>query len=88
MEVLSEMFSSPNNQRYLLKFEDMYITVPDCIGTHQKKVKEFRSFIVNNLDMRFDIIYTKKEVGKRILLKAKYSKNDIDKTIKTARLWI
>lgn len=81
-----ELYSVPQNQRYILKHEDKYLTVPDMIGTHQKNVKK----LAKNLEPYFgflDIIYTRKPNGRKELLKAKYNPL-IDDKIKASRIWL
>jgi len=84
--IFDELYSTAQNQRYILKHEDKYLTVPDIIGTNKKNVKVF----AKNLEPYFgylDIIYTRTPNGRKELLKAKYSPL-IDEKIKTGRIWM
>ncbi len=84
--IFEELYSIPQNQRYILKHEDKYLTVPDIIGTNKKSVK----VLVRNLEPYFgylDIIYTRSPNGRKELLKAKYNPL-IDDKIKTSRIWL
>lgn len=84
--IFDELYSIPQNQRYILKHEDKYLTVPDVIGTNKKNVK----VLAKNLEPYFgylDIIYTRTPNGRKELLKAKYNPL-IDEKIKTGRIWM
>lgn len=86
ISTFEELYSTPENQRYILKHEDKYLTVPDIIGTNKKCVKLF----AKNIEPYFgylDIIYTRTMNGRKELLKSKFN-TLTDEKIKTNRIWI
>lgn len=84
--IFSELYSTADNQRYILKHEDKYLTVPDIIGTNKKQVKLFAKYIEPYFGY-LDIIFTRSPKGRQELLKAKYN-TLIDETVQTSRIWI
>ena len=86
IDFFDELYSIPNNQRYILKHDDKYLTVPEIIGTNKKNVK----VLAKNLEPYFgylDIIYTRSPNGRKELLKAKYNPL-VDEKIQSGRIWL
>ncbi|MBR2526438.1 DEAD/DEAH box helicase family protein [bacterium] len=84
--IFDELYSIPQNQRYILKHQEKYLTVPDIIATNKKNVK----VLAKNLEPYFgylDIIYTRTPNGRKEQLKAKFNPL-IDEKIKTGRIWM
>ena len=86
IDVFEELYSVPENQRYILRHEDKYLTCPELIGTSKKNAKLFAKYIEPYFGY-LDIIYTKTLNGRKELLKAKFNML-IDNKIKTNRIWI
>ena len=86
MNSFSEMFNISDKNRYILKQADKYITVPECIAGHNKKVKIFVKYLIQN-NKYFDIIYTRNPSGYKELLKAKFNILDYG-FLKQSRVWI
>lgn len=83
---LCEFFAPPDNQRYILKKEEKYITVPEIFCANKKYVKN----LVKILEPEFgylDIIFTRTPKGRAELLKAKYN-TLFTQQISKNRIWI
>lgn len=86
ISTFEELYSTPENQRYILRHEDKYLTVPDIIGTNKKCAKLFAKYIEPYFGY-LDIIYTRTMNGRKELLKSKFN-TLVDEKIKTNRIWI
>lgn len=86
ISTFEELYSTPLNQRYILRHVDKYLTVPDIIGTNKKCAKMFAKYIEPYFGY-LDIIYTRTMNGRKELLKSKFN-TLADKKIKTNRIWI
>lgn len=86
INTFEELYSIPENQRYILRHEDKYLTVPDFIGVNKKSVKIFTKYIEQYFGY-LDIIYTRSMQGRKELLKSRFNPL-VDEQIKTNRIWI
>lgn len=86
INTFEELYSTPENQRYILKHIDKYLTVPDIIATNKKSAKLFAKYIEPYFGY-LDVIYTRNLNGRKELLKAKYNKL-ADSSVKTRRIWL
>lgn len=86
MNAYSAMFSINDRNRYILKQGEKYIAVPECIAGHNKNVKMFVKYLMQN-NKYFDIIYTRNPSGYKELLKAKFNILDYG-FLKQSRVWI
>ncbi|MBR1425329.1 DEAD/DEAH box helicase family protein [bacterium] len=82
-----EIFDLNDKNRYILKFDEYYYAVPECIASHNKNVKLFVKHLEQYLIGYFEIIYTRNPNGYKELLKARYTKPKYDK-LKNSRVWI
>ena len=87
LDVLQEMFSKFTNQRYILKSQNFYITVPEVIGTHKNNVKIFKKYLDKYFSTDFEIIFTRNKNIKNTIIKTIYE-NTPPERFTTSRLWI
>ena len=86
MNAFGEIFNVNDKNRYILKQNEKYIAVPECIAGHNKNVKIFVKYLEQNNEY-FDIIYTRNPDGYKELLKAKFNMLDYG-FLKQSRVWI
>ena len=86
ISTFEELYSSPENQRYIMRHEDKYLTVPEIIGTNKKNAKLFAKYLEPYFGY-LDVVYTRTLNGRKELLKAKYNLLN-DTSIQTKRIWL
>lgn len=75
-QCIKQMMGEVDNQRYLLVNRknrnalDGFYCVPDCFATNKNDAQLFADSIKNVVD-RYDLVYTRNEVGRKILLEGR-----------------
>ena len=75
-QCIKQMMGEVDNQRYLLVNRknrnalDGFYCVPDCFGTNKNDAEMFADCIKHVVD-RYDLVYTRNEVGRKILLEGR-----------------
>ena len=80
-----DIFNVNERNRYILKHKNKYYGVPECISGNKKSAEVFAQRIEYVLGYT-DLIYTRTPAGRKELLLAELSKNDVK--IKQSRVWI
>lgn len=86
IKAFNEMFAINDQNRYIIKYKEKYLAIPECLSNHRKNVDVFVKYFEQVLGY-CDIIYTRNPQNYKELLKAKFDILDLG-SLKQSRVWI